>query len=225
MKTQEAIELLEQQNNLICHDCVHPAMVGWCENHCRISEAFDMAIGALKAQADGDTINRKEAIGAICSACGKIDCDQMETCEKIDIPPINSSEIPNSSNTISRRAMIDALMEFDKKLRKINWYQYPYTEHECRSVDEAIVKIANLPPAQPEPQWIPCSERLPNREEYIRCNGLFIVSDGDRAYAEYFDIYDKKCFGEPVMHGFRADRAITAWMPLPEPYAERRTNE
>ena len=53
-------------------------------------------------------------------------------------------------DTISRQAAIDALMEFDKKLRKINWYQYPYTEHECRGVDEAIVKIANLPSAQPE---------------------------------------------------------------------------
>ena len=71
-----------------------------------------------------------------------------------------------------------------------------------------------------EMRWIPVTERLPNREEYIQCNGLFIVSDGNRSYAEYFDIYDKKCFGEPVMHGFKADRAVTAWMPLPEPYKE-----
>ena len=51
---------------------------------------------------------------------------------------------------ISRQTAIDALMEFDKKLRKINWYQYPYIEHECRGVDKAIVKIANLPSAQLE---------------------------------------------------------------------------
>ena len=56
----------------------------------------------------------------------------------------------DADDTISRKAAIDALMEFDKKLRKINWYQYPYTEHECRGVDEAIVKIANLPSAEPE---------------------------------------------------------------------------
>ena len=55
-----------------------------------------------------------------------------------------------NDDTISRQAAIDALMEFDKKLRKINWYQYPYTEHECRGVDKAIVKIANLPPVQTE---------------------------------------------------------------------------
>ncbi len=70
-----------------------------------------------------------------------------------------------------------------------------------------------------EPRWIPVSERLPTKEEYIANNGLFIVSDGNRTYAEYFDVYNfMKYFGEPTMNGFRADRCITAWMPLPEPY-------
>ena len=66
--------------------------------------------------------------------------------------------------------------------------------------------------------WIPVTERLPDREEYIANNGRFIVSDGERSYSEYFDIYDKECFGEPTMYGFRVDRAVAAWMPLPEPY-------
>ena len=35
-----------------------------------------------------------------------------------------------TSDLISRRDAIDALMDFDKKLRKINWYQYPHTEYE-----------------------------------------------------------------------------------------------
>lgn len=69
-----------------------------------------------------------------------------------------------------------------------------------------------------EPRWIPVTERLPNREEYIANNGRFIVSDGERSYSEYFDIYDKECFGEPTMYGFRVDRVVAAWMPLPEPY-------
>ncbi len=69
-------------------------------------------------------------------------------------------------------------------------------------------------------EWIPVSERLPNRAEYIKNNGLFIVSDGNRSYSEWFDIYDKQRFGEPTMSGFRVDRAVAAWMPLPEPYKE-----
>jgi hypothetical protein len=67
-------------------------------------------------------------------------------------------------------------------------------------------------------EWIPVTERLPDREEYIANNGLFIVSDGERSYSEYFDIYDKKCFGKPTMYGFRVDRVVAAWMPLPQPY-------
>ena len=114
---------------------------------------------------------------------------------------------------ISRQAAINA----------INSHFGFNTEEEYGSAVQEVIN--GLPSAYPEPQWIPVTKRLPNREEYIQCNGLFIVSDGDRTYAEYFDIYDKKCFGEPVMHGFRADRAVTAWMPLPEPYAERRTDE
>ena len=70
-------------------------------------------------------------------------------------------------------------------------------------------------------RWIPCSERLPNRDECIKDNGLFIVSDGNRGYSEWFDIYDTQMFGEPTMTGFRVDRAVTAWMPLPKPYESK----
>jgi len=66
--------------------------------------------------------------------------------------------------------------------------------------------------------WIPVSERLPNHDECIKNNGLFNVSDGDRSYSERFDFYGKQRFGELTMYGFRVDRAVTAWMPLPESY-------
>lgn len=47
---------------------------------------------------------------------------------------------------------------------------------------------------------------------------MFIVSDENRSYSEWYDIYDKQRFGEPTMSGFRIDYAVTAWMPLPEQY-------
>ena len=53
-------------------------------------------------------------------------------------------------DTISRQAAIDTLMEKDKKLRNINWYDKPYAEAECRGIDEALSIISNLPSAQPE---------------------------------------------------------------------------
>ena len=50
MKPSEASKKLEFHSKQICHGCVHPSMVGWCENHCQLPEALEMAISALKWQ-------------------------------------------------------------------------------------------------------------------------------------------------------------------------------
>ena len=79
MQTQRAIEMLEQQKNLICHDCIHPAMVEWCENHCKLSEAFDMAVDAMKKQIPVKPVKSKDpryGMGYVyhdwvCPSCGK----------------------------------------------------------------------------------------------------------------------------------------------------------
>ena len=108
---------------------------------------------------------------------------------------------------ICRQAAIDLLKKWSDG--------YSWLEIET---DFAIEEFKQLPSVQ---RWIPCSERLPNYDEYIKNNGLFIVSDGNRSYSEWYDIYDKRRFGESTMSGFRIDYAVTAWMPLPEPYKER----
>lgn len=91
---------------------------------------------------------------------------------------------------------------------------------ECRQLVEWLKELKQL---REQTRWIPVSERLPTREEYIANNGLFIVTDGNRTYAEYFDVYNSgKYFGEPTMSGLRIDRCVIAWRPLPEPYREER---
>lgn len=85
-------------------------------------------------------------------------------------------------------------------------------ESENEDIFKEIVKML-----EQEPRWIPVSERLPTKEEYIANSGLFIVSDGNRTYVEFFDVYSPiKYFC--TMNGFRVDRCVTAWMPLPKPY-------
>lgn len=69
------------------------------------------------------------------------------------------------------------------------------------------VQIEGLPPAQPEPPWVPCSERMP--EEGQKC----LVYD--KAVGFRVDTY--------IGHGnpFNWElfvRDYEAWMPLPEPY-------
>lgn len=77
-------------------------------------------------------------------------------------------------------------------------------------------------------QWIPCSERLPDKE------GEYLVTFSDewnrnlvRAlwYGTPFDLDDRTmwtfyCEHEYGFEAFKAEKPIVAWMPLPEPYKE-----
>ena len=53
MTAKEAIEKLERNKAIMCHGCMHPQMVGWCEHYCQMPEALDMAIQALQDIEDG----------------------------------------------------------------------------------------------------------------------------------------------------------------------------
>ena len=100
--------------------------------------------------------------------------------------------------------------------------------------------IKALPSAQPEQRWIPCSERLPEAEDcpmdclvtrkskYIgnytdmavcEKNGMWTHEDWDAIVLG--DVEDGKSTGLISTR----DDDIIAWMPLPEPYREERTEE
>ena len=91
-----------------------------------------------------DLISRQAAIDAICNACGKIDCDKMDKCEKLQLPPANCSEFPNSSDTISRQQATDAL-------RKMQTYKL-FSGDDMLLIDQAgaQTELMLLPSAQPE---------------------------------------------------------------------------
>lgn len=66
--------------------------------------------------------------------------------------------------------------------------------------------------------WIRIEERYPTREEYIKNDGRFIVTDGNRVYQLMYDIYEKKCFVEISCQELElfADKKVVAWQPMPE---------
>ena len=80
-------------------------------------------------------------------------------------------------------------------------------------------------------KWIPCSERLPNKDEYLKNDGRFIVTDGNRVYQSIYDIYSAHCFRTLVLFdfgsrsNFEVDNCVIAWMPLPEPYKGETEND
>ena len=98
-----------------------------------------------------------------------------------------------NEDTISRQAAIDIVNKNrDSVFRDSVHYE------------DAVYGISNLPAAQPKPQWIPCSERLPEKPGRY----LATVEDlGSRAKVETA-LFDGDDFWENVR----------AWMPLPEPY-------
>lgn len=73
-----------------------------------------------------------------------------------------------------------------------------------------------MPSAQPE--WIPCSERLPEEDGQYLITVKYKHVDGyDDIYAEHGEWYDGKWDMFFFGHCGEAE-GIIAWMPLPEPY-------
>lgn len=85
--------------------------------------------------------------------------------------------------------------------------------------------IMRFPSAQPEQRWIPCSERLPEvYKDVLICwdfKGNREVLIGNMYSDGTFHGYDD----EYLTHNGRKYRKAVAWMPLPEPYREERTEE
>lgn len=85
-----------------------------------------------------------------------------------------------------------------------------------------IIGVIDEQPTVEERKWIPCSERLPQPNEegadgFIKA---YLVQDG-----RWMDVarWNGDCW---IAWGYgTALTNVIAWMPLPEPYAERRTDE
>ena len=102
---------------------------------------------------------------------------------------------------ISRQAAID-------KFVKLGDY-YDGRDEVKRGIHQCIAATYDLPSAQPDQRWIPCSERLPEDEgEYlVSFDDGFIATTG--YYEGDFELWADA--GEPL-----------AWMPLPEEYREEK---
>ena len=89
-----------------------------------------------------------------------------------------------------------------------------------RGIVDALQNIlSELPSAQPELRWIPCSERLPDHPEN---DDYYLVT----IQCEHYDGWDDYVtgFAEWTKHGWEelscyiGQIKVVAWMPLSEPY-------
>lgn len=109
-------------------------------------------------------------------------------------------------NTDTEDSVLESLREFADKFR------------------QGMIELVQKQPKVGE--WIPVSERLPNKDEYLKNDGRFIVTDGNRVYQSIYDIYSSHCFRTLVLFdfgsrsNFEVDNCVVAWMPLPPAYKE-----
>ena len=113
-------------------------------------------------------------------------------------------------DVISRQAAIDVFYEMASDI-----------DHLC-TVGDYVHILETLSTIDPEPKWIPCSERQPLAE-----GGL---SDKVLATCGYNDVYDTSIRWIRELYyngrmwlypsGRAYDQKVYAWMPLPEPWEE-----
>ena len=116
---------------------------------------------------------------------------------------------------ISRQDTIDRINEYIEEYSEID-SDGNHSEKWC-AMQEAKMTIENMPSAQPEPRWIPCSERLPETSGTYLVSGMWEsgrVAVGDCEYTSY-DGYFNTAWNFDVL----------AWMLLPEPYQESEQDE
>ena len=125
--------------------------------------------------------------------------------------------------------MQEVLEKIIKRLEEEKTTAYnTYVRHEM-NVDlgrsfgaEKAIEIVNRVASEHGDGWIPCSKRLPSKEEYLKNDGRFIVTDGNRVYQSIYDIYGSRFrtlrfFSNGGRDSsFEPDNCVVAWCPLPE---------
>ena len=130
------------------------------------------------------------------------------------------------SDLISRQDAIDVLDVLCQEHRykipgKAETYSQ-YNEAWQDALDRAEGAIGNLPSAEPEPHWIPCSERLPKKGSRCLVTWRTMLRTTEIDIARFGKMYlsERDCAWYIYGHGEDVDITdeVIAWMPLPEPY-------
>ena len=56
MKTEEVITKMKRQKQTCCKMCLHPDELGWCEEHCKLPQAYDFVIEMLNDKLKTESI-------------------------------------------------------------------------------------------------------------------------------------------------------------------------
>ena len=130
------------------------------------------------------------------------------------------------NDLISRQAAVDKINERQRKLI----YCFGFDNDMVKIMDIAKSIVIAIPSAQPEQRWIPCGEQLPEDEKDVLVTRHFMsdkqLKENAITEALYVEVasrmYDEWTSYSDEYKIKRHLHKVIAWMPLPEPYEERR---
>ena len=122
-----------------------------------------------------DLISRRAAIAEVKEA---YENDEMLDGYEYRLQELPSAQAEPCEDTVSRQRLLSDLKEL-----VVAWEKYPVMAEQIKGVEAAIGYVETIPTAQPEPPWIPCSERMPECEqEVLICTKIKLV--GKDAYID-----------------------------------------
>ena len=126
------------------------------------------------------------------------------------------NELISKAGNIER---IESLMPKGEKLR-----EDPYKYGISLGLTMAKVATKEMPSVQPEPHWIPCSERLPEEGERVLCTHSGGLNPNRQVIEHVYQNgkfvlgWDMDMNPSSPTFGQRYMGEVIAWMPMPEPW-------
>ena len=117
----------------------------------------------------------------------------------------------------------EALIQLLRTCADDDWNKKTPSGSWSDAYEEMILHVEDMPTIEPEPQWIPCSERLPDiKEHHVSKPCIVYCENGAYSFAEL----EENIVGQVGWNCERDDEYheplgdVLAWMPLPSPYRE-----
>lgn len=163
-------------------------------------------------------LNQREC----CREC-VVDNGDCNDCEKAFEMAIKALEQQPSDDCVSRQYLLSKIWDADTRCGYV------------QVVDRA--DIENAPPVTPTQSWIPIVTREPTEEEkeyYFEQNGeelCYMIDcpmpdNGQEVLVSVGSFVSEDVFNEDFWNFENCDiENVDAWMPLPQPYEEKRGNE
>lgn len=121
------------------------------------------------------------------------------------------------------------MRELEKILEEIENERESYEAVHVKSYEKGLRFAAEAIRKHMADDWIPVEERLPTMEEYQKDDGRFILDDGNRRCAGYFNVYTGRFYSYQHITQYMAElhenNWVIAWQPLPEPYRPERSKK